>query len=194
MISHISGRLVEKTPTYVVIEAAGVGYHINISLNTYSKLGTDEACKLYTHLSIKEDAHTLYGFKEQDERETFRKLISVNGVGASTARVMLSSLTPDELSSAIVSGNVAQIKSVKGIGQKTAERIIIELKDKMGADVGSSAGFSLPQENSAQSESIAALQALGFPKNAVQKVVQKIVAVHPDFKVEAVIKEALKHL
>ena len=194
MISHINGRLVEKTPTYVVIEAAGVGYHINISLHTFSKLGTDEACKLYTHLSIKEDAHTLFGFKEPDERETFRKLISVNGVGASTARVMLSSLTPEELSTAIVSGNVGVIKSVKGIGQKTAERIIIDLKDKMGTESGAIAGLGLPLDNKAQSESIAALQALGFPKNAVQKVVQKVVSASPDSSVEAVIKEALKHL
>ena len=132
MIHHINGRLVEKAPTHAIIEAGGVGYFINISLLTYSKLKDAEACMLYTHLSVKEDSHTLFGFAEKTEREIFRKLISVNGVGATTARIMLSSLTSDEITAAIISGDVDTLKSIKGIGTKSAQRIIVDLKDKLG--------------------------------------------------------------
>lgn len=193
MIHHITGRLVEKAPTHVVIETSGVGYFINISLNTFSQLGADEACKLYTHLSIKEDAHTLFGFFEAEEREIFRKLISVSGVGASTARVMLSSLTPTEVAVAITSSNVAVLKGVKGIGAKTAERIIIDLKDKLGKDGALETVVVSPQNNDHQ-EATSALIALGFAKNSVEKVIQKILTKQQDLNVEGLIKEALKLL
>ncbi len=193
MINHINGRLIEKSPTHVVIEASGVGYYINISLNTFSKIGSEEACKLFTHLSIKEDAHTLFGFFELGEREVFRKLISVSGVGASTARVMLSSLNPTEIAVAITSADVATLKGVKGIGAKTAERIILDLRDKIGKD-GAFENISIPAHNSAQTESLSALLALGFPKNAVEKVLRKILNSQPELNVEALVKEALKQL
>ena len=194
MIHHINGKLVEKSPTYAVIEAAGVGYFINISLNTYSQLGSSESCKLYTHLSIKEDSHTLYGFFDTTEREVFRKLISVNGVGAGTARMMLSSLNPSEIAVAISSGNVTILKGVKGIGLKTAERIIIDLKDKMGKESSVDySDFSRPQNNN-QNEALFALVALGFVKNQVEKVLQKINSQTENLSVEAMIKEALKLL
>jgi Holliday junction DNA helicase RuvA len=194
MIHHINGKLVEKSPTYAVIEAAGVGYFINISLNTYSQLGSSESCKLFTHLSIKEDSHTLYGFFDTTEREVFRKLISVNGVGAGTARMMLSSLNPSEIAVAISSGNVTVLKGVKGIGLKTAERIIIDLKDKMGKESSVDySDFSRPQNNN-QNEALFALVALGFVKNQVEKVLQKINGQTENLSVEAMIKEALKLL
>ena len=194
MIHHINGKLVEKSPTYAVIEAAGVGYFINISLNTYSQLGSSESCKLFTHLSIKEDSHTLYGFFDTTEREVFRKLISVNGVGAGTARMMLSSLNPSEIAVAISSGNVTILKGVKGIGLKTAERIIIDLKDKMGKESSVDySDFSRPQNNN-QNEALFALVALGFVKNQVEKVLQKINSQTENLSVEAMIKEALKLL
>lgn len=193
MINHINGRLIEKSPTHAVIEAAGVGYFINISLNTYSKLGTAESCKLLTHLSIKEDAHTLFGFVEEEEREVFRKLISVSGVGASTARVMLSSLSPSEIATAIGSSNVGVLKAVKGIGAKTAERIIIDLKDKINK-VGSLESSSIPVQNSNQQEASSALLALGFAKNSVDKILNKIASNNAELSVEGLIKEALKQL
>ena len=194
MIHHINGKLVEKSPTHAVIEASGVGYYINISLNTYSKIGSSEQCKLFTHLSIKEDAHTLYGFFDASEREVFRKLISVNGVGAGTARMMLSSLNPTEIINAIALGNVSILKGVKGIGLKTAERIIIDLKDKLGKENGIEISeFSLNQ-NSNQNEALSALLALGFVKNQVEKVLQKINSSTANLTVESMIKEALKQL
>ena len=131
MITQLKGRLVEKTPTELVIDCNGVGYLINISLNTFSKLTDSESIFLYTHLQVKEDSHTLFGFFDKVERNLFRKLISVSGIGASTARTMLSSLSPDEIQNAIISGNVTTIQSVKGIGLKTAQRVIIDLKDKV---------------------------------------------------------------
>lgn len=194
MIHHIKGRLIEKAPTHAVIEAGGVGYFINISLMTFSKLGDDEACLLYTHLSVKEDSHTLYGFAEKTEREIFRKLISVNGVGASTARVMLSSLTSDEITSAIVMGDVETLKSIKGIGAKSAQRIIVDLKDKLGNIDGVEENILTFSNNTSRDESLSALLALGFAKNSVEKVLNKIIKAQPDLDVEGLIKEALKNL
>jgi Holliday junction DNA helicase RuvA len=157
-------------------------------------LGSSESCKLFTHLSIKEDSHTLYGFFDTTEREVFRKLISVNGVGAGTARMMLSSLNPSEIAVAISSGNVTVLKGVKGIGLKTAERIIIDLKDKMGKESSVDySDFSRPQNNN-QNEALFALVALGFVKNQVEKVLQKINGQTENLSVEAMIKEALKLL
>ena len=193
MINHINGRLIEKSPTHVVIEAAGVGYYINISLNTYSKVGSDEALKLFTHLAVKEDSHTLFGFFELVEREVFRKLISVSGVGASTARVMLSSLSPSEIAIAITSSDISTLKGVKGIGAKTAERIILDLRDKISKD-GAFENISIPAQNNAHSEALAALLALGFAKNAAEKVLRKILIKQADLNVEGLVKEALKQL
>jgi Holliday junction DNA helicase RuvA len=193
MIHHIKGRLTEKSPTHAVIEAGGVGYFLNISLVTFSKISNDENCTLYTHLSIKEDAHTLYGFAEKSEREIFRKLISVSGVGASTARVMLSSLSSDEITAAIVTGDVDTLKSIKGIGAKSAQRIIVDLKDKLGKIEGLEQNILTFSNNSARDESLSALLALGFT-NSVDKVLNNVLKAQPDLGVEGLIKEALKNL
>jgi len=194
MIHHINGKLVEKAPTHAIIEAAGVGYFINISLLTYSKLKNTEACMLYTHLSIKEDAHTLYGFAEKTEREIFRKLISVNGVGATTARIMLSSLNSQEITIAIISGDVDTLKSIKGIGTKSAQRIIVDLKDKLGKVEGLEENILTFNNNTNKDEALSALLALGFTKNLVEKVLIKVLKAQPDLDVEGLIKAALKNL
>jgi len=194
MIHHIKGRLVEKSPTHAIIEASGVGYFVNISLITFSKLGNDENCKLFTHLSIKEDSHTLYGFAEKSEREIFRQLISVNGVGASTARIMLSSMTAEEITTAIVTSDVNALKSIKGIGAKSAQRIIVDLKDKLGKIDGIEQNILTFTNNTNRDEALSALLALGFIKNSVEKVLNKVLKAQPDLDVENLIKEALKNL
>ena len=194
MIHHIKGRLVEKSPTHAIIEASGVGYFVNISLITFSKLGNDENCKLFTHLSIKEDSHTLYGFAEKSEREIFRQLISVNGVGASTARIMLSSMTAEEITTAIVTSDVNALKSIKGIGAKSAQRIIVDLKDKLGKIDGIEQNILTFTNNTNRDEALSALLALGFIKNSVEKVLNKVLKAQPDLDVEDLIKEALKNL
>jgi Holliday junction DNA helicase RuvA len=194
MIHHIKGRLVEKSPTHAIIEASGIGYFLNISLITFSKLGNDENCTLYTHLSIKEDAHTLYGFVEKSEREIFRQLISVNGVGASTARIMLSSMTAEEITTAIVTSDVNALKSIKGIGAKSAQRIIVDLKDKLGKMDGIEQNILTFANNTNRDEALSALLALGFIKNSVEKVLNKVLKAQPDLDVENLIKEALKNL
>jgi Holliday junction DNA helicase RuvA len=194
MIHHINGRLIEKSPTHAIIEAGGVGYFINISLITFSKLKDTESCMLFTYLSIKEDAHTLFGFAEKSEREIFKKLISVNGVGATTARIMLSSLTSDEITAAIISGDVETLKSVKGIGIKSAQRIIVDLKDKFGRIDGLEQNILTFNNNTHRDEALSALLALGFTKNAVEKVLNKVLKAQPDLDVEGLIKGALKNL
>ena len=194
MIHHIKGRLVEKSPTHAIIEASGIGYFLNISLITFSKLGNDENCTLYTHLSIKEDAHTLYGFVEKSEREIFRQLISVNGVGASTARIMLSSMTAEEITTAIITSDVNALKSIKGIGAKSAQRIIVDLKDKLGKIDGIEQNILTFANNTNRDEALSALLALGFIKNSVEKVLNKVLKAQPDLDVENLIKEALKNL
>ena len=194
MIHHIKGRLVEKSPTHAIIEASGIGYFLNISLITFSKLGNEENCTLYTHLSIKEDAHTLYGFVEKSEREIFRQLISVNGVGASTARIMLSSMTAEEITTAIVTSDVNALKSIKGIGAKSAQRIIVDLKDKLGKIDGIEQNILTFANNTNRDEALSALLALGFIKNSVEKVLNKVLKAQPDLDVENLIKEALKNL
>lgn len=193
MIAQIKGKLIEKTPTYVVIDCGGVGYQLQISLNTFSKIGTDELCLLYTHYVVREDAHLLYGFNEKSERELFRQLISVSGVGSSTAVMILSSLSPDETKSAISSGNVGLLKSVKGIGLKTAERIIIDLRDKIGKTDGTEI-FSLPSNNTIKEEALSALVMLGFSKMPAEKALTKIMAEMPSLTVEELIKRTLKSL
>ena len=193
MITHIQGRLVEKNPTEVIIDCNGVGYFINISLHTFSQLPTSENVKLYTHLLVREDAHTLYGFSGKAEREIFRLLLSVSGIGASIARTMLSSLSPQQVMEAIASEDIATIQSVKGIGAKTAQRAVLDLKDKIikvyGLDEVS--GFS---SNTNKNEALSALETLGFARKQVEKVCNTILKQHPEASVEEIIKQALKNL
>ncbi len=193
MITQIKGRLVEKTPTYVVVDCSGVGYLLHISLQTFSAISDSEVLTLYTHLAIKEDSHTLYGFVSKVEREIFRMLISVSGVGPSIARTMLSSMTSEEIQQAIASENIALIKSVKGIGAKTAQRVIIDLKDKIlkTFDVDT---ISLTPSNTNKEEALSALEVLGFNKKQSEKVVSAILKEEIDASVEVLIKKALKNL
>lgn len=193
MISHINGRLVEKSPTYVVIECSGVGYKLNISLNTYSKLEDSESCKLFAEFIVREDAQILYGFKEISERRLFQLLISVSGVGPATALLVLSSADAEEIQQAILSGNAGWFKGVKGIGPKSAQRIIIDLKDKVSKE-NISSDNSLGLNNTIREESLSALVNLGFNKNLAEKMIQKILVAQPDAAVEDVIKQALKGL
>jgi Holliday junction DNA helicase RuvA len=193
MITHIQGILVEKTPTQVVIDCGGVGYHINISLHTYSLLPSTDFIKLFTYLQIKEDSHTLFGFIEKSEREIFKMLLSVSGIGASIARTMLSSLEPKQIINAIASGDVLIIQSIKGIGTKTAQRVILDLKDKMLKlyDIDE---VSMSQSNTNRDEALSALEVLGFVRKASERIVEKIVKENPDSSVEFIIKQALKNL
>jgi Holliday junction DNA helicase RuvA len=194
MYAYIDGKLVFKSPAYVVIDAGGVGYHINISLNTYSKLGEGEKCKLFTWLHVKEDAHTLYGFIEEAERRLFLHLISVSGIGPNTGRMILSSITPQEIQAAIVGGNVSQIQRIKGIGPKSAQRMILELQDKLKKD-GPDTLISMPVTVTAKDEALSALVMLGFARNTAEKVLdQEINKNGGNLTVEQLIKFALKSL
>ncbi|PKP51073.1 MAG: Holliday junction branch migration protein RuvA [Bacteroidetes bacterium HGW-Bacteroidetes-12] len=193
MIAQIKGRLVEKTPTYVVIDCNGVGYQINISLNTYSKIDADELCLLHTHLIVREDAQLLYGFKDKSERELFRMLISVSGVGSATAMMILSSLTATEIKGAISTGNVNMLKGVKGIGTKSAERIIIDLRDKIGKVEESDINFAV-SNNTIKDEALSALIMLGFTKKPAEMALNKILASSEEISVEQLIKQTLKSL
>lgn len=193
MITHLKGKLVEKNPTNIVVECNGVGYFLNISLHTYSQLADTENIFIYTHLQVREDAHTLYGFVEKVEREIFLKLLSVSGIGASTARTMLSSLTPSQVVEAISTEDVPTIKSVKGIGAKTAQRVIIDLKDKLTA-VGELNKILTPQGNTHKEEALSALETLGYKQKQSAKVVRKILVDNPEATVETIIKLALKKL
>ena len=193
MITHIRGKLVEKNPTYVVIEANGIGYWLNISLNTFSELPDEEAVFLYTFLSVREDAHTLFGFISKIEREIFKLLISVSGVGPSIARTMISSMTTDEIQHAIASGNVALIQSVKGIGTKTAQRVLVDLKDKISKTYGIDE-VSISESNTNRNEALTALEVLGFNKKQSEKVIDKILLADKTLSVEGIIKTALKNL
>ncbi|RNL88252.1 Holliday junction branch migration protein RuvA [Sinomicrobium pectinilyticum] len=193
MIAHIQGRLVEKNPTDVVIDCNGVGYFLNISLHTYSRIPDQEQLKLYTHLHVREDAHILFGFADTSERDIFRLLISVSGIGTSTARTMLSSLTPVQVRDAIASNDVAAIQSVKGIGAKTAQRVILDLKDKV-LKIYDLEEISSGQGNTNKEEALSALEVLGFARKQSEKVVDKIAKGSPDLSVEDIIKNALKML
>jgi Holliday junction DNA helicase RuvA len=193
MITHLKGRLVEKTPTHVVIECNGVGYKVHISLHTFSLISDSENVKLYTYLLVREDSHTLYGFYEPSEREIFTLLISVSGVGASTARTMLSSLSPNQVQDAIAMNNVAVIQSVKGIGAKTAQRVILDLKDKI-LKVYAMDDVSAVSSNTNKEEALSALETLGFTRKQTEKVCQKIIVEDPNATVESIIKLALKNL
>ncbi|GGW59495.1 Holliday junction DNA helicase subunit RuvA [Winogradskyella epiphytica] len=193
MITHIEGKLVEKNPTDVVIDCNGVGYFINISLHTFAQIPDQENLKLYTYLHVREDAQSLYGFSSKSEREIFKLLISVSGIGTNTARTMLSSLSPDQIKEGIAGGDVALIQSVKGIGIKTAQRVIIDLKDKVLKVYGLDE-LSITTNNTGKDEALSALDVLGFNKKQSEKVVEKILQTQPDASVEQIIKEALKNL
>jgi Holliday junction DNA helicase RuvA len=193
MITHIQGKLVEKNPTDVIIDCNGVGYLLNISLHTYSQIPNQENLKLYTHLQVKEDSHTLFGFSSNAEREIFRLLISVSGVGASIARTMLSSLTPKQVREGIAVGDVALIQSIKGIGAKTAQRVILDLKDKI-LKVYDIDELSTIKSNTNKDEALSALEVLGFNKKQSERLVDKIISNQPDSSLEFIIKEALKNL
>ena len=193
MIAHIQGKLVEKHPTNVVIDCGGVGYDINISLHTFSLLPATDNIKLFTHVQIKEDAHTLFGFVEKSEREIFKMLLSVSGIGASIARTMLSSIAPREIIQAIATADLPKIQSIKGIGSKTAQRVILDLKDKVLKlyDIDE---VSLTQNNTNRDEALSALEVLGFIRRTSERVVEKIVKENPEATVEGIIKLALKNL
>ncbi len=203
MIAYLNGKLAYKNPTYVVIDINGLGYKVNISLNTYSSVQNLESARLFTSMVVKNEGQNLsgfdlYGFAEESERELFELLISVNGVGASTARVMLSSFKPEDIRNAILSENEGLIQSIKGIGPKTAKRVILELKDKVVKSGGSTGLGALPltntPHNTNRDEALSALVALGFQKQAAEKVLMKIVVSNSGAAVEVLIKEALKQL
>jgi len=193
MIDHLAGKLDSITPTYAVVDCNGVGYIAHISLHTYTQLKDSSSVKILTHLAIREDAHLLFGFADEHERELFRLLITVSGIGASTARMMLSSLNPGEIERAIGSGDLVTLKKIKGIGAKSAERILVDLKDKVGK--GGFAGMEVTHTSGGNSEAMLALIALGFNKAAVEKVLLKIKQEQGSgLKVEEIIKQALKYL
>ncbi len=193
MIHHLKGKLVEKNPTYVIIECGGVGYFVNISLHTFSKLPDGELVNLLTHLQVKEDSHTLFGFAEKSEREIFRLLLSVSGIGSSTARTMLSSMSPAQIRDAIANGDVAAIQSIKGIGAKTAQRVILDLRDKI-LKVYDIDELSATSNNTNKDEALSALEVLGFARRQAEKVVDKVISQDASLSVENIIKLALKNL
>lgn len=193
MIEYIKGAITSITPTYLTLETGGIGYFINISVTTFSKLEGKSEYKILVHEVIREDSHQLFGFADTEERDIFRLLISVSGVGASTARMMLSSLSPGEIEKAIIGSDVNVLKSVKGIGLKTAQRIIVDLKDKLGKQAGSDEIFAFA-DNTKREEALSALVMLGFAKSAVFKVLDKIVREEKNLTVEDLIKRALKNL
>lgn len=193
MIEYIRGRIISITPACLVIESAGIGYFVNISLNTFSRLEKEKEYQVLIHEVIREDTHQLYGFAGTEEREIFRLLISVSGVGASTARMFLSSLPPHEIEKAILSSDVNTLKSVKGIGLKTAQRIIVDLKDKIGKSTGNAEIFA-SSDNTNKEQALSALIMLGFAKSAVVKILDKIVREEKSLTVEDIIRKALKNL
>lgn len=193
MIDYIKGKITQITPTFLTVEAGDIGYFINISLTTFARIEGVSESKILVHEVIREDAHQLFGFADKEEREIFRLLISVSGVGASTARMMLSSLSPGEIEKAIIGADVHLLKSVKGIGLKTAERIIVDLKDKLGKQTGAGEIFAF-SDNTKREEALSALVMLGFAKGAVAKVLDKIVREEKNLSVEDMIKRALKNL
>ncbi|MGD0582332.1 MAG: Holliday junction branch migration protein RuvA [Bacteroidales bacterium] len=193
MIDYIRGVITGMNPTSVTIETGGIGYFINISVNTYSKLEGKTEFKLLVHEVIREDAHQLFGFADNVERDIFRQLISVSGIGAGTARMMLSSLSPSEIEKAILDSNVNLLKSVKGIGLKTAQRIIVDLKDKVGKQASAGEIFTVA-DNTKRDEALSAMVMLGFARSAVLKVLDKIILEEKNLTVEDLIKRALKNL
>lgn len=194
MITHLNGKLVEIHPTHAIVECKGVGYWVQISVNSYVKLQQQENCMIYTHLIIREDAHILYGFHQKQEREVFLKLISVNGVGPATAMIMLSSLEIEEIKTAIETADVKTLQSVKGIGAKTAQRIIIDLKDKLNIDL---LNFNINSDNSknkSKFEALSALDVLGVPKKTAEKILEIVAKDFPNAETDILVKETLKRL
>lgn len=194
MYEFISGKIADLTPAYAVVETSGVGYYLNISLQTFSEIERLAEARLYVHFTVREDAQILYGFATREERELFRRLISVSGVGGGTARMVLSTYSPAELANIISSENAALLKNVKGLGLKTAEKIIVELRDKMAGIAASGAGKEAPGGDAVHSEAIAALAMLGFARAASDKVVRAVMKESPGMAVEEVIRRALKKL
>lgn len=193
MISHLSGKLVSKSPTALVVECNGIGYEVNISLNTYSRIIDSEQIKIYTHLQIREDSHSIFGFFDELERSVFRLLISVSGIGANTARTMLSSMPPNKVIESIQSDNVVAIQSIKGIGAKTAQRVIIDLKDKV-LNLTDDKEFNVSPNNTQREEALSALSVLGYPIKQTQRIVDSLMNAEPDMPVERIIKNALNKL
>ncbi|MEH6514281.1 Holliday junction branch migration protein RuvA [Maribacter arcticus] len=193
MIHHLRGKLVEKNPTHIIIECGGVGYFVNISLNTFSKLPEQENVSIFTHLQVKEDSHTLFGFMEKSEREIFRLLLSVSGIGSSIARTMLSSMSPSQIRDAIANGDVPTIQAIKGIGTKTAQRVILDLRDKV-LKVYDIDELSLSANNTNKDEALSALEVLGFARKQAERVVDKVLSQDSSLSVENIIKLALKNL
>lgn len=194
MYDYFKGKLVSKTPTHVILEVGGIGYHIHISLTTFAQIKELENCKLFISFQVREDLHTLYGFATEGERHLFSHLISVSGIGPTTGRMMLSSSTPEEIQSAIVNGQVAVMQKIKGIGPKTAQRIILELQDKLKKQGADTLLPLLSDKQSVPEEATSALVMLGFSKNQVEKVLASILQNNTELSVEMLIKEALKKL
>ena len=195
MIAYVKGAITHKNPTHIIVEAAGIGYHINVSLNTYAQIEALENIKILTYLHVKEDSHTLFGFADASERSLFIQLLSVSGIGPNTARILLSTMHPDEVRSAIVGEDVQAFKKVKGVGPKTAKRIILDLKDKILKDSGDVPLSVHPVDNTLRDEALSALVGLGFAKIPVQKVLNKILKEQVGIgSVEELIKLALRQL
>jgi Holliday junction DNA helicase RuvA len=193
MIAFVNGNFVTKLPSQVIVDVNGVGYDLQISLNTYSAISNKESGRLLTYLHVTENGHTLYGFHDQEEKDLFLQLISVSGVGTSTARMMLSGLKPDEIISSIVNSNTKQLESVKGIGKKTAERIVLELKDKLNR-LQTNSPNSAYSINTVESDALNALMALGIQKNIAETAIKKVISSHNSSSVENIIKLALKNI
>ena len=191
MFEFIEGDIVEKSPAHLVIKAGPIAYYLNISVHTFSRLGDQPTGRLYLHHVVREDAQLLYGFADREEREIFRLLISVSGVGANTARLILSSMSPSEVRTSILSGNVVALQNIKGIGAKSAQRIIVDLRDKVGKAAETDELFQ-PQDNTIRDEALSALVALGFPRKTVEKNLSKIMKAGQEQTVEEVVKAALK--
>jgi holliday junction DNA helicase RuvA len=195
MIAFLTGKFVKKTPSYIHIDVNGVGYEVQISLNTYSHIQEKDAGTLVTHLIVREDAHILFGFGDAAEKEMFLQLIAISGIGANTARVMLSYMKPDELSRAIIQGNAKQLEGIKGIGRKTAERIVVELRDKLSKQpIETDLNISLSKGNTLTNDALNALIALGINRQAADQAIHKVLAQDPGAGIELLIKKALQIL
>ena len=192
MINHLNGKLIEKHPTHLIVECGGVGYFVNISLNTFEKIPNREAIKIFIHLSIREDAHVLFGCAEESERVMFRQLVSVSGIGPSTAVLILSALGPSQIKEALLNEEVSLLQTIKGIGGKTAQRMVVELKDKMEKDTKIQLSITGTQ-SSLKKEALAALQVLGFDRKRIEKTIDRVIKANPEeSKVETIIKQVLK--
>lgn len=193
MYEFIEGEFFEKSPAHLIVRAGHLAYYIRISVHTYSQISNLSNGRIYLHFIVREDAQILYGFSSREEREIFKSLISVSGVGANTARLILSSLSPEEVAQAILAGNVVVLQGIKGIGAKSAQRIIVDLKDKVGKGAGIDELF-FSQDNTSHEEALSALVALGFPKKTVEKILTRILSEQPDLSVEEIVKTALKFM